>query len=129
MQTKISGDPHDRDPRIRLTKGAPVPPVPPVPREAEGREAEGACRRDAIRRPRCRPCWPARTRAGHCKHYADSTEKTCDYWARRMVLYHNRHDPLDMAEKEIGEFLTRLAVEHNVAVSTQDWSLSALLLL
>ena len=63
------------------------------------------------------------------KHYAYSTEKTYVYWAKRFVLYHNKRHPLEMSEKEISEFLTYLAVEENVAASTQNQALSALLFL
>jgi integrase len=63
------------------------------------------------------------------KHYAYSTEKTCVYWAKRFVLYHNKRHPPEMGEKEISEFLTYLAVEENVAPSTQNQALSALLFL
>jgi len=63
------------------------------------------------------------------KHYAYSTEKTYVYWAKRFVLYHNKRHPLEMGEKEISEFLTYLAVEENVAASTQNQALSALLFL
>ena len=63
------------------------------------------------------------------KHYAYSTEKTYVYWAKRFVLYHKKRHPLDRGEKEISEFLTYLAVEENVAASTQNQALSALLFL
>jgi site-specific recombinase XerD len=63
------------------------------------------------------------------KHYAYSTEKTYVYWAKRFVLYHSKGHPLEMGEKEISEFLTYLPVEENVAASTQDQALSALLFL
>jgi integrase len=63
------------------------------------------------------------------KRYANSTEKTYVYWAKRFVLYHNKRHPLEMGEKEISEFLTHLTVEENVAASTQNQALSALLFL
>ena len=63
------------------------------------------------------------------KHYACSTEKTFVYWAKRFVLYQDKRHPLEMGEKEISGFLTYLAVEENVAASTQNQALSALLLL
>ena len=63
------------------------------------------------------------------KHYAYSTEKTYVYWAERFVLYHDKQHPREMAEKEISEFLTYLAVEEHVAASTQNQALSALLFL
>ena len=63
------------------------------------------------------------------KHYAYSTEKTYVYWAKRFILYQNKRDPQEMGEKEIREFLTYLAVEENVAASTQNQALSAPLFL
>jgi integron integrase len=63
------------------------------------------------------------------KHYAYSTEKSYVYWAKRFVLYHHKQHPREMAEKEISEFLTYLAVEEHVAASTQNQALSALLFL
>jgi len=54
------------------------------------------------------------------KHYAYRTEKTYVHWAKRFVLYHKKRHPLEMGEKEISEFLTYLAVEENVAASTQN---------
>lgn len=63
------------------------------------------------------------------KHYAYSTEKTYVYWSKRFILYHNKRHPKEMGEKEISEFLTYLAVEENVAASTQNQALSALLFL
>jgi hypothetical protein len=63
------------------------------------------------------------------KHYAYSTGKTYVYWAKRLVLYHNKRHPLEMGEKGISEFLTYLAVEQHVAASTQNQVLSVLLFL
>jgi hypothetical protein len=63
------------------------------------------------------------------KHCAYSTEKAYVYWTKRFVLYHNMRHPLEMGEEEISEFLTYLAVEENVAASTQNRALSALLFL
>jgi len=63
------------------------------------------------------------------KHYAYSTEKAYVYWAKRFILYHNKRHPKEMGENEIGEFLTHLAVEENVAASRQNQALSALLFL
>ena len=63
------------------------------------------------------------------KHYAYSTEKAYVYWTKRFIFYHNKRHPKDMGENEIGEFLTHLAVEENVAASTQNQALSALLFL
>jgi len=61
------------------------------------------------------------------KHYAYSTEKTYVFWIRRYILYHGKKHPADMGTKHIQEFLTHLAVERNVAASTQNQELIALI--
>lgn len=60
------------------------------------------------------------------KRFADETEKSYVYWAKRFFLYHDKRHPLEMGEKEISEFLTYLAVEADVAASTQDQALTVL---
>ncbi|MBD1929498.1 phage integrase N-terminal SAM-like domain-containing protein [Trichocoleus sp. FACHB-90] len=59
------------------------------------------------------------------KHYSYQTEKTYIYWIRRYILFHNKRHPKDMESKEIEEFLTHLAVNENVAASTQNQALHA----
>jgi len=54
------------------------------------------------------------------KHYAYRTEKTYVFWIRRFILFHGKKHPVDMGTKQIQEFLTHLAVERNVAASTQN---------
>ena len=61
------------------------------------------------------------------KHYSYQTEKTYIYWIRRYILFHNKRPSKDMRSKEIEEFLTHLAVNKNVAVSTQNQALHAVL--
>ncbi len=63
------------------------------------------------------------------KHYSYQTEKTYIYWIRRYILFHNKRHPKDMGSKEIEEFLTHLAVNENVAASTQNQALYAVLFL
>jgi len=63
------------------------------------------------------------------KHYSYQTEKTYIYWIRRYILFHNKRHPKDMGSKEIEEFLTHLAVNENVAASTQNQALHAVLFL
>jgi integron integrase len=63
------------------------------------------------------------------KHYAYRTEESYVQWIRRYILFHNKRHPKDMAEPEVQAFLTHLAVEGNVAASTQNQALSALLFL
>ncbi|MGA7936544.1 MAG: integron integrase [Kovacikia sp.] len=63
------------------------------------------------------------------KHYAYRTEESYVQWIRRYILFHNKRHPKDMAEPEVQAFLTHLAVDNNVAASTQNQALSALLFL
>jgi integron integrase len=63
------------------------------------------------------------------KHYAYRTEESYVEWIRRYILFHNKCHPKEMAEPEVQAFLTHLAVEGNVAASTQNQALSALLFL
>ena len=44
------------------------------------------------------------------RHYSLRTEQAYVQWIKRFILIPNRRHPLEMAEKEINEFLTRLAV-------------------
>lgn len=63
------------------------------------------------------------------KHYSYRTEKTYLYWMRRYILFHNKRHPREMGEPEVRAFLVHLAVEEQVAASTQNQALSALLFL
>lgn len=63
------------------------------------------------------------------KHYSIRTEAVYLDWIRRFILFHHKRHPNEMGEAEIAAFLTNLAVEGNVAASTQNQALSALLFL
>ena len=63
------------------------------------------------------------------RHYSIRTEAAYLHWARQFILFHGKRHPAEMGEAEVGEFLTHLAVERNVAASTQNQALSALLFL
>jgi integron integrase len=63
------------------------------------------------------------------KHYSIRTEQAYTDWIRRFILFHHKRHPSDMAELEVTEFLTYLARDQNVAASTQNQALSALLFL
>jgi integron integrase len=63
------------------------------------------------------------------KHYSYQTEKTYIYWTRRYILFHNKRHPQEMGSAEIEAFLTYLAVQENVAASTQNQALHAILFL
>jgi integron integrase len=63
------------------------------------------------------------------KHYSLRTEKTYVDWIRRYILFHGKRHPDEMGEPEVAAFLTHLAVDSNVAASTQNQAFSALLFL
>jgi len=71
------------------------------------------------------------------KHYSYRTEQAYLLWIRRFILFHNpglspanvKRHPKEMGAPEVEAFLTHLAVKENVAASTQNQALSALLFL
>ena len=63
------------------------------------------------------------------KHYSFRTEQQYLYWIRRFVMFHDKRHPKNMSAPEIERFLSDLARNGNVAASTQNQALSALLFL
>ena len=63
------------------------------------------------------------------RHMSIRTEEAYVRWIRRFILFHGKRHPSMMGGSEISQFLTHLAVEQNVAASTQNQALSALLFL
>jgi integron integrase len=63
------------------------------------------------------------------KHYSYRTEQTYKDWIKRYILFHGKRHPKDMGAPEIQAFITHLAVEKNVAASTQNQALSAVIFL
>lgn len=63
------------------------------------------------------------------RHYSYETEKIYIYWIRQYIFFHNLTHPAEMGAAEVEVFLTHLAVERNVAASTQNQALFAVLFL
>lgn len=63
------------------------------------------------------------------KHYSIRTENQYLQWIRRFILFHGKRHPRDMGAPEVEAFLSHLAVSRDVAASTQNQALSALLFL
>ena len=63
------------------------------------------------------------------KHDSIRTEQAYVPWIKRFILFHNKRHPQEMAAKEISQFLSYLAVQENVAASTQNQALNAVLFL
>ena len=60
-------------------------------------------------------------------HYSPRTEAAYVAWVRRFIRYHRLRHPAELAEAEVSEYLTDLAVRRMVSASTQQQALSALL--
>jgi site-specific recombinase XerD len=67
--------------------------------------------------------------AVRARHYSRRTEKAYVAWIRRFILFHGKRHPREMGAAEVTQYLSALAVDGNVAASTQNQALSALLFL
>lgn len=63
------------------------------------------------------------------RHYSIRTEQSYLDWTKRYILFHNKKHPKDMGAPQVEAFLTHLAVKRNVAASTQNQALNAILFL
>ncbi|MDI6713112.1 MAG: integron integrase [Anaerosomatales bacterium] len=63
------------------------------------------------------------------RHYSERTEAAYCLWVKRFVRFHGMRHPAELGEAEINAFLTHLAIEGRVSVSTQNQALAALLFL
>lgn len=50
-------------------------------------------------------------------------------WIKRYILFHGKRHSQETGEQEVEQFLSHLAVERNVAASTPNQALSAILFL
>jgi len=95
-------------------------------------------RTDKPRRPRSEPPAPPLTAVRlldqvreriRYKHYSLRTEQQYVYWVRAFVRFHSLRHPREMGATEIEQFLSWLATDRKVAVSTHKQALAALLFL
>ena len=63
------------------------------------------------------------------RHYSASTVKNYCLWVKRFILFYGTDRVHEMAEPEINEYLSYLAIKEKVTASTQNQALSALLFL
>jgi integron integrase len=63
------------------------------------------------------------------RHYSPKTEESYVHWIKRFIFFHDKRHPAQMGEKEIGQFLSRLATDRHVSASTQNQALNAILFL
>ena len=63
------------------------------------------------------------------KHYSIRTEESYINCIKRFIFFHNKKHPIEMGEKEVGEFITHLANNEKVSASTQNQALCAIVFL
>ena len=63
------------------------------------------------------------------RHYSIRTEQAYVHWTKRFILFHEGRHPETMGGPEVAQFLTDLAVRLEVAASTQNQALNALVFL
>jgi len=63
------------------------------------------------------------------KHYSIRTEQAYVDWIKRFILHNDKRHPAELGATEVEAFLTWLAVERDVAASTQNQAQCALLFL
>jgi integron integrase len=68
-------------------------------------------------------------RVARLRHLSYATEKGYILTIRRFIYFHGRRHPHNLGVEEIRAYLSHLAVEGNVAASTQNVALAALLFL
>ena len=63
------------------------------------------------------------------RRYSRRTEEAYVRWIRRFILFHDRRHPGGLGTVEVRQFLTHLAVHEQVAASTQNQALAAIVFL
>lgn len=63
------------------------------------------------------------------RNLAYSTERLYLSWIKRFVQFHGLKHPLDLGHTHVSEYLNHLAMHRNVAASTQNQALNALIFL
>lgn len=63
------------------------------------------------------------------RHYSRRTEEAYTYWIRQFILFHQKRHPVEMGKAEVESYLSWLAEKRNVAATTQNQALSAILFL
>jgi integron integrase len=61
------------------------------------------------------------------RHLSLRTEQAYVNWIKRFILFHNKRHPETLNGREINQYLTYLAVQSNVAASTQNQALNAII--
>jgi hypothetical protein len=100
-------------------------PLPPQPKRRARAGATHGYRCNGLSDRRAK----VELRGYPAKHYSLRMEVSYVTWIKRYMLFHNKRHPHEMASADIAAFLTHVAVQQNVAASTQNQALSTLLFL
>ena len=63
------------------------------------------------------------------RHLSIRTEEAYVHWIKRFILFNGKRHPSELGEREVAQYLSYLAVEGDVASSTQNQALNALVFL
>ena len=63
------------------------------------------------------------------RHYSIRIERAYVKWIRTYILFHGKNHPAQLGATHVGAFLSYLAIERNVAASTQNQALCAIVFL
>jgi integron integrase len=63
------------------------------------------------------------------RHLSIRTEDAYLAWIKQYILFHHKQHPAKLGAKDVSSFLSYLAIERHVSVSTQNQALSAILFL
>jgi len=63
------------------------------------------------------------------RHYSLRTEQAYEHWIRRFVTFHSLKSPQELGPEAVKEYLEFLAEERQIAASTQNQALNALVFL
>jgi integron integrase len=124
-------DPPETAGEEAVKEGAALDRIIPHPREVEKISSIPAPKHEAARGQRAdmTALREAVLNALRTEHYALKTEKTYWQWTRAFVGYHHGKKPSEMGAAEIHAFLSHLALNRNVAASTQNQALNAIVFL
>ena len=61
------------------------------------------------------------------KRYSLKTEKAYLHWIRRFIFFNSKRHPQEIAELEVEQFLTYLAITKTVSPTTQNQALCAII--
>ncbi len=96
-------------------------------RSAEGYKPLPQQQVEAVSRPKS--LFEVVRETARLRHLSLFTEKHYLSWIRQFIRFHRKRHPREMGEVELEQFLSHLAITRNVAPSTQNQALNALVFL